>query len=85
MRTTLTLDEDVANDIRILMRDRSAGLKETVNEVLRRGLRASAVVEPYESPLFASGVRPGIDLDKAFSLAAELEDEEIVRKFEMGK
>lgn len=85
MRTTLTLDEDVANDIRILMRDRSAGLKETINEVLRRGLRACAVVEPYESPLFASGVRPGIDLDKALSLAAELEDDEIVRKFEMGK
>ncbi len=85
MRTTLTLDEDVANEIRTLMRDRSAGLKETVNEVLRRGLRASVVVEPYESPLFASGVRPGIDLDKALSLAAELEDDEVVRKFEMGK
>ncbi len=85
MRTTLTLDEDVANDIRTLMRDRSAGLKETINELLRRGLRSAVVVEPYDSPLFSSGVRPGIDLDKALRLAAELEDDEITRKFEMGK
>jgi hypothetical protein len=85
MRTTLTLDEDVVHELRLLMRDRSAGLKDTVNEVLRRGLRAVAVVEPYTSPLITSGVRLGVDLDKALSVAASLEDDEIVRKFEMGK
>jgi hypothetical protein len=30
-------------------------------------------------------VLPGIDLDKATQLAAQLEDEEIIRKLEMGK
>jgi hypothetical protein len=85
MRTTLTLDEDVANDIKMLIRERSSGLKETINEVLRRGLRATAAIEAYESPLFSSGVRPGVDLDKALSIAAGLEDDETVRKFEMGK
>jgi hypothetical protein len=85
VRTTLTLDEDVAHEIRTLMRERSTGLKETVNEVLRRGLRATVVVEPYVTPLFTSGVQPGVDLDKALAIASRLEDDEVVRKFEMGK
>ncbi len=85
MRTTLTIDEDVAQQIKRLMRERGAGFKETVNELLRRGLRSDAVVEPYETPTFSSGVLPGIDLDKATQLAAQLEDEEIIRKLEMGK
>lgn len=67
------------------MRERSAGFKETVNELLRLGLRSTTVVEPYEPPRFRSGVQPGVDLDKALSLVAWLEDEEAVRRFEMGK
>ncbi|MBL8777696.1 MAG: hypothetical protein JNK12_17270 [Acidimicrobiales bacterium] len=85
MRTTLTLDEDVAQQIKRLMRERGTGFKETVNELLRRGLRSDATPEPYETPTFSLGVRPGVNLDKALSLAAQLEDEEIIRKLEMGK
>lgn len=85
MRTTLTIDEDVAQQIRQLMRERGTGFKETVNELLRRGLRPSAPVTPYETPTFASGVAAGVELDKALSLAGALEDAEIARKFEMGK
>jgi hypothetical protein len=36
---TLTIDDDVAVQIERLRRDRDASLKETVNEVLRLGLR----------------------------------------------
>ncbi len=39
MRTTLTIDDDVAVEIERLRRDRKASLKEVVNDVLRRGLR----------------------------------------------
>lgn len=85
MRTTLTLDEDVAQQVRLLMRQRDAGLKETVNDLIRRGLRSEHAEEPYDSPLFSSGVRPGYDLDKALQLVGELEDSERIRKFEMGK
>jgi hypothetical protein len=85
MRTTLTLDEDVAQQVKALMRERGAGFKETVNDLIRRGLRSEATATPYEPPVFSSGVRPGIDLDRAMSLAAALEDEEMVRKVEMGK
>jgi len=81
----LTIDEDVAQQVKVLMRERGTGLKETINELLRRGLRSDAMPTPYESPTFSSGVRPGVDLTKATALAAQLEDEEIIRKLEMGK
>lgn len=81
----MTLDPDVAQQIRRLMRERDAGFKETVNELLRRGLNSERIDDAYVSPLFSSGVHSGIDLDKALQLAGELEDVELARKFEMGK
>jgi hypothetical protein len=39
MRTTLTIDDDVAVQLERLRRDRDASFKEVVNDALRRGLR----------------------------------------------
>src|SRR5262245_58288604 len=39
MRTTLTIDEDVAVQLERLRRSRDVSLKDLVNEALRRGLR----------------------------------------------
>ncbi len=39
MRTTLTLDSDVATQVEQLRRDRNTPLKAVINEALRRGLR----------------------------------------------
>lgn len=39
MRTTLTIDEDVAVQLDRLRRERDANLKDIVNDALRRGLR----------------------------------------------
>jgi len=85
MRTTVTLDEDVAQEINKAMRERGSTFKATVNDLLRRGLRARDTVEPYIPPVVNMGVRPGIDLDKALSLAGSLEDDEIARRFELRK
>lgn len=38
MRTTLTLDDDVAVQVERLRRERDASLEDVVNEALRRGL-----------------------------------------------
>ena len=38
MRTTLTLDDDVAVQVERLRRERDASLRDVVNEALRRGL-----------------------------------------------
>ena len=39
MRTTLTIDDDVAVQLERLRRARDIGVKELINEALRRGLR----------------------------------------------
>ena len=39
MRTTLTIDDDVAATLERLRRNRDTSLKDLINEVLRRGLR----------------------------------------------
>jgi hypothetical protein len=39
MRTTLTIEDDVAATLERLRKSREANLKEIVNEALRRGLR----------------------------------------------
>jgi hypothetical protein len=85
MRTTVTLDEDVAQQVRQRMRERGAGFKEVLNELLRRGLQSSEDPEPYSTPTFAMRVRPEIDLTKALALASAMEDEEALRKLERAK
>ena len=42
MRTTLTLDEDVAAMVESLRRERDLSLKETINSLLRQALRENA-------------------------------------------
>ncbi len=39
MRTTLTLDDDVAAALERLRKTRDSGLKELINDALRRGLK----------------------------------------------
>lgn len=86
MRTTVTLDADVAKALQDRMRERGSGFKETVNAALRSGLRADAPsTVSYSIPVFDSEIRPGVDLDKALALAAAFEDDEILRKINVGK
>ncbi|MCX7621339.1 MAG: ribbon-helix-helix domain-containing protein [Acidimicrobiales bacterium] len=85
MRTTVTLDDDVAKMLERRARERGTTFKHTINEVLRRGLAVGPDPEPYELPTFSSPIQPGLDLTKALALAATLEDDEVLRKLEMGK
>jgi hypothetical protein len=48
MRTTLTIDDDVAVQLKQLRQTRNASLKQTVNETLRLGLRRDRVPRPPE-------------------------------------
>lgn len=87
MRTTVTLDPDVEALIRKVMRERGITFKEALNSGLRAGLSrdAGAASKPFRQRTFAMGFRPELGLDKALSLAAELEDEEIARKLSLRK
>ncbi len=75
MRTTLTLDDDVATKLRELAHRRRVSFKEVVNSVLRRGLVAqeSRSKRPFQVEAFRSPFRPGVDPLKLNQLNDELE------------
>jgi hypothetical protein len=87
MRTTVTLDPDVAAKLKEETRRRGVSFKEALNSSVRRGLeRGEAKPRPYRlPPAQRMGARPGVDLDKALRLAGELEDAETIRKLQLGK
>jgi hypothetical protein len=87
MRTTVTLDPDVEASIRKIMRERGLTFKEALNSAVRAGLLAgpSSSPSPFQQKTFAMGFRPELGLDKALSLASQLEDEEIARKLSLRK
>lgn len=87
MRTTVTLDDDVAAKLKEEARRRKSSFKEVLNSSVRRGLRAGTpeAAEPYRLRPRSLRVRPGVDLDRALALAGELEDAEILRKLSLRK
>ena len=85
MRTTVTLDEDVARHLEQLQRERGISFKEAINATLRQGLGRVRKPGRYKLKTYPMGLRPGINLDKALQLAAELEDAEIIRKLRLRK
>ncbi len=87
MRTTVTLDPDVAARLKEEMRKKDISFKEALNSSVRRGLeRGEAKPRPYRlPPARRMGAKPGVNLDKALQLAGELEDAETIRKMQLGK
>ncbi len=84
MRTTLTLDSDVAQLLRQEMRRTDRNMKAVVNDALRLGLGARA--KPPRSPRFrvkphAFGFRPGVDRDRLNQLLDEMEADEIADRY----
>jgi hypothetical protein len=78
MRTTLTLDDDVATQLERLRRGRDVSLKELVNDVLRRGLRELNVKpkrrEPFRTRVYDLGA-PLIGIDNVAEAIAFSEGE----------
>ena len=87
MRTTITLDPDVAKMLKQTVKDRDITFKDAVNEAIRTGLTAPAAKRParFKQRTFALGTGKGVRWDKALNMAAQLEDEEIVRKVALRK
>lgn len=86
MRTTVTLDPDVEAKLRAAMRERGVSFKVAINDAVRAGLRAgTSGARRYRMPTAPLGLRPGINWDKALQIAGEMEDDEIIRKRELGK
>lgn len=84
MRTTLTIDDDLAGLLKRRAKEMDRPFKEIVNAALRRGLAGSTenpsgrrvVVEAHD---FGT-IRPGVDPDRFNQLVDELEAEEFLRQ-----
>lgn len=89
MRTTLTIDDHLARDLKELAHRSGKPFKVVVNEALQAGLIAGGLrrqPKPYRLPTASLGeVREGIDLDKALAVADLLEDDAIAGKIEQKK
>lgn len=84
MRTTLTLDPDVARMLEEEMHRLRKPFKQVVNDALRRGLTPRGSHLPrrrYRVRPHAASLRPGLDRGKLNALVDELEDEALVLKF----
>jgi metal-responsive CopG/Arc/MetJ family transcriptional regulator len=57
MRTTVTLDDDVAAAVEQMRRERSAGLSEVINQLIRAGLNAKRPVQPFRQRTENIGIR----------------------------
>ncbi len=88
MRTTLTLDPDVAQLIDDEAHRQRKPVKQIVNEALRRGLGPEAQSRPqkrWRVRPHRTALRAGIDITTLNRLADELEDEAVVEKLRAGK
>jgi hypothetical protein len=79
VRTTLTLDEDVAAKLKAEARKTGRPFKETVNACLRAGLslkKPAKAAMPFSVQPHDMGLRPGVNLDKISTLLDEIEGPE---------
>lgn len=62
-RTTLTLDDDVADGLAGAARRSGRPYRDVVNEVIRRGLTRSVEAAPFHVAAAEMRRRPGIEID----------------------
>ena len=76
MRTTLTLDDDVAAKLRAESRRSGRSFKQVVNDFLRRGMHAraqAASAPPFKVKARPLGLRPGFSYDNVWELIEQIE------------
>ncbi len=80
MRTTLTLDDDVARLLQETAHRTRSSVKQIVNTALRAALSPPAADrESFREHVHHAELAPGLDLAGFNKLADELEDEAIIR------
>ncbi len=85
MRTTLTIEDDLAGLLKQRARELGIPFKEVVNRMIRAGLGEAAKPRRGAAPKtipHSFGFKPGIDLDKLNQLADELEAEAFAESLE---
>ena len=82
MRTTVNLEDDLAERLREMAHSLRCSFTEILNNTFRQSLRSQLPepAEPYVTIPWNGGLVPGIDPASMNHLADELEDEEIIRR-----
>jgi hypothetical protein len=83
VRTTVTLDADTEQIVRRRMRERGVSFKEALNDAIRDGVAANEGVATFRTRTEAMG-ESRVNLDRALQVAADLEDDELVRRLRSG-
>jgi hypothetical protein len=65
------------------MAERGVPFKQALNDAIRAGVRTRQDREPFQTETAAMG-RSTVNLDGALSAAADLEDEELLRRMRLG-
>ena len=79
----MTLDDDTLALIHRLMKEHGVSFKTALNDAIREGAQYRSGTPPFESRTADLGV-PTVNLDRALQIAAELEDEELMRRQRRG-
>ena len=89
MRTTLTIEDGIAAQLREIAHRSGKSFKAVVNDALRAGIDNTRVVDGRKpcriEPVAMGTVAGPYDLDKALQLADRFEDEGIAHKLRLGK
>ena len=84
MRTTLTIEDDVAKELKAEVRQSGRSFKDVVNAALRRGLRSGQKpgrgLPPFKVEPFTSPFQPGVDPTRLNQLLDDLETEDFLGK-----
>lgn len=88
MRTTLNIADDILREMKARAHETGVSLKRVTNDLLRAGLDLRASTSRrrrrYREEVADLG-EPRVNFDRALVLAAQLEDEETLRKLDQGK
>jgi hypothetical protein len=88
MRTTVDLDADLLERLRVEAAKQRVSFKQLLNAAIRIGLaqRPASASKAYVLPVRQLGaVREGVDLTKALRLVDELENAEVTAELERRK
>lgn len=84
MRTTVTLDPDTEQIIRRRMRERGVSFKVALNDAIRSGVTQQTSTQPFSTRTFPMG-EPAVNLDRTLQIAAQFDDDHLIRKMHGGK
>lgn len=85
MRTTVRIEDDLLQELKRRAEAQQLSFNKFLNRILRQGLIAPNPERvDFQQQVYSMGT-PSANFDKALAMAADLEDEDLLRKLDVGK